>query len=362
MGTSHSTRFTPLDGLRGWAALSVLVTHFTWETFGTLFPELRSYPVAVLCNDTLAVSIFFVLSGYVLTRYRWGRANGLLAGTLAARYLRLALPIAAVTSATLVIVAFGWNANRAAAAVVSREDWLGQFLPFTASPAGAAWFATIGVFTSINRGTYYNPFLWTMIIEFWGSFVILVLSQFRVRAWQPIVLVVLSILLLRFYSIASGMTLGALLALYDVKRPATLRASAFAPLIALGLVLLTGWLKLIDGPQAITMACAVVLVAIAREDNALSRLLDEPLSQWLGYLSFPMYLAQFAILITLTSHLVLMANANGILTVWTALGIALVSIAATLAASYALVPFETATKRLTRLLKSRRVEAAAQLG
>lgn len=352
-------RFTALDGLRGWAALSVLVFHFGWETFGNIFPAARSYPATLLGSDILAISIFFVLSGYVLTRHRWDANVGPLVPTLAARYVRLALPVAAATLLTLGIVILGWDANTEAAPLVE-SPWLGKFLTLTPSLTDAAWFAAIGAFLAKIDGGY-GPFLWTMIFELWGSVAVLVMSQFRVRLWQPLLLVVASVVLLRVYSIASPMFLGALLALIDVKRPSLLRSVVPWPLVVLAALLLAGWIKLIEGPQAITATCAVAIVAVARADNGFSRFLDSPISQWLGYMSFPMYLAQFAILVTLASHLIIVTAATGVLNAWTAAGIAILSVLATVAAAYAFVPVEKVTRRLMRMLKPRRVVAAAQL-
>ncbi len=74
MGDPHThpgaSRIGALDGLRGWAALVVVVFHFTWEMWGVHFPVFRQFP-ASLINGQLAVSIFFTLSGYVLTVRRW---------------------------------------------------------------------------------------------------------------------------------------------------------------------------------------------------------------------------------------------------------------------------------------------------
>src|SRR5262249_9147486 len=66
-------RFAEFDGLRGWAALSVVFFPLTWETFGVRFPIFRTYPVSLLGNGTFAVAIFFAISGFVLTVGRWNR-------------------------------------------------------------------------------------------------------------------------------------------------------------------------------------------------------------------------------------------------------------------------------------------------
>ena len=83
-----------VDGLRGWAAVAVLLCHL----FIQLFPY--SPQVAVLLAQLLpfsgaaAVYVFFVISGFVLSiRYVETKDSDGLARMAASRYLRLALPI-----------------------------------------------------------------------------------------------------------------------------------------------------------------------------------------------------------------------------------------------------------------------------
>jgi peptidoglycan/LPS O-acetylase OafA/YrhL len=64
---SKNIRLKYLDGVRGWAALSVLIFHSSWELFGRVLPRLRTISFPLLNNGPLAVYIFFVLSGFVLS-------------------------------------------------------------------------------------------------------------------------------------------------------------------------------------------------------------------------------------------------------------------------------------------------------
>src|SRR5262249_47363679 len=66
-------RISALDGLRGWAALSVIVYHLTWELFGALYPIYRNPWLSIFGNGAFAVAVFFAISGYVLTIGRWNR-------------------------------------------------------------------------------------------------------------------------------------------------------------------------------------------------------------------------------------------------------------------------------------------------
>jgi len=60
-------RLDYIEGIRGWAALVVLVFHFTRETFGASFPAYHSIWLHFLLDGPLAVYVFFILSGDALS-------------------------------------------------------------------------------------------------------------------------------------------------------------------------------------------------------------------------------------------------------------------------------------------------------
>ena len=101
-----------LDGLRGLAALSVVVHHFfaaflpatLYRHYPALFPEPvpgsleagLSFPLfSVLYSGLLPVDIFFVLSGLVLALPHWSGNRTLLLRRFWTRYIRLNIPVAA---------------------------------------------------------------------------------------------------------------------------------------------------------------------------------------------------------------------------------------------------------------------------
>ncbi|KAK3381837.1 acyltransferase family-domain-containing protein [Podospora didyma] len=195
-----------LDGLRGVAALVVYIFHFNY----LWFPVLRNgygssgkdvlfwqMPVVrVLHSGRSSVTIFFVISGYVLTlktlnsiyRGQGDKVLDSLAGSLFRRPLRLYLPIIAST---------------AIAAVLIRFD--GVFIPNIGGgdipPRGATWQdqlwhwlriteKTISPFRNVSGrqnlwGNDYNGHLWTIPTEFKGSLLVflLLLAFARSRRW-----------------------------------------------------------------------------------------------------------------------------------------------------------------------------------
>jgi peptidoglycan/LPS O-acetylase OafA/YrhL len=98
-----------MDGLRGLGAFAVYINHFMlvfypWyskeeiHSDGMMLyypPEwMRDTPARVLYSGQLWVSIFFILSGFVLPMnfFKTGRQNAIIGGTFR-RYLRLMVPV-----------------------------------------------------------------------------------------------------------------------------------------------------------------------------------------------------------------------------------------------------------------------------
>jgi peptidoglycan/LPS O-acetylase OafA/YrhL len=117
-GTVAVAKNFALEGLRGMASLNVVIGHFLFVFFPYLGNDIRPYPglaakywfeevlrfppFTFFYPADAAVSVFFVLSGYVLTQnfYETGR-NEVLRAAASKRYLRLVLP-------ALVSVIFAW--------------------------------------------------------------------------------------------------------------------------------------------------------------------------------------------------------------------------------------------------------------
>ncbi len=193
-----------LDGLRGIAALIVVVTH-SLSAFqpAVVFGQpagvgswlcLRT-PLALCTNGFGAVAVFFLLSGFVLTKkYFTVRPSlGLFAEDFSKRFLRLylvALP-ASVLAVLLMLAGMYYNQP---AALVSSSQWL-EHLRTT-----GAWQDVMRLLASplASLSGEYIVVGWTLWVELWASYVlfILLLSVFalpqRLRNQVYAVLFVLS--------------------------------------------------------------------------------------------------------------------------------------------------------------------------
>src|SRR5271155_3597568 len=124
-----ATRFRFLDGLRGWAAVVVLLHHVFVDGLpaNALMADRNLWAKVFFLNGTLAVCVFFVISGFSLSIRHLDRGDGrALARVASGRYLRLAVPIFAICAITHVLLLLGLIAPAAL-----RPPPLDAFLTFT---------------------------------------------------------------------------------------------------------------------------------------------------------------------------------------------------------------------------------------
>ncbi len=360
-------RLTALDGLRGWASLSVIFFHLTWETFGARFPVFRSFPFAFLGNGNFAVALFLMVSGYVLTIRGWRSDDK--AGvrrSIVKRYVRLTPPILASVLIFYAAVALGWSSAQVAGQIVQRPDWLQAFGSFHPDVVDALSFGSFGVYFGGGPQSY-GPFLWTMTIELWGSFLVLLLCWFELPArWSylPLALLVTMGIFLTFvpyFPVAACYPAGAMVALavkdgLVASGPPRPLQSTLASLVVVASLLAVAWAETTGISTRYTAILAMAaFVAVLRSGPAL-RLLSAPLSRWLGQVSFPLYLVQISVIVTITSGLIAWADRNGVLDVWEAGAIAVVSIGCCLLAAALFMPVE----RFALWLSARVGEAAVR--
>ena len=196
-----------LEGLRGYAALTVVVLHF----LATYFPAfiwgkpntahnvlelfLFSSPFGILLtvfyNGNLAVFIFFILSGFVLSYkfFKNGDSKAVTEG-IAKRYFRLVIPALAS-----VLIAYFLLRNRlffnGTAALSTGSVWLGKLWAFKPNFGDMI---IDGLFRNMFQNVYkYNLVLWTMMFELYGSMLVYaacsIIGKNRNRHWYYCMLI-----------------------------------------------------------------------------------------------------------------------------------------------------------------------------
>jgi len=167
-------RLTSLDGLRGVAAVIVVCFHFACAFRADIVPGvaakpywLADTPLGLFWNGPFSVSVFFVLSGFVVANAAAKRRSPVYVN-ITLRYFRLAIP-------ALCSVVFAWALLKLfpdAATDVNRIQptiWLEHTYQAGDLPGFLHMIAhgLIGIY--VSAGSKFNNVLWTMLYELRGS-------------------------------------------------------------------------------------------------------------------------------------------------------------------------------------------------
>lgn len=314
-----------LEALRGVAALSVMTWHFLLAFYpGSVEANslLSSTPLFGFVHGTGVISIFFVLSGFVLTRryFETGRSSILIKGALK-RWFRL-LPL------TLLSVMISWTLfhfhlyDYQDAAKSSGSQWLGSFAegmnpPFVPTFGGAL---VQGLFTTYFLGdSWFNPLLWTIHVELFGSYLAFAFAPLAAGLREHKIILALAALITAIMAhfidpFIVPFIPGLLLALYLKDLP-RLRLLPALSLIALGIVFLgfrhsTGFYGFLSflAPYEndtlinyISLAGAILIMTAFLACPELKSALQTAFARWLGEISFPFYLIHVLLLCSVVS-------------------------------------------------------------
>lgn len=181
-------KITYLDGLRGIAAINVMIMHFfivlaPAMIYGSRMPSrlgdieqiFSGTPAGLIGAGNFSVCIFFVLSGYVLTqKYFKTKDKNIIISSALRRYIRLFVPVlAAVTLAYLLAYSGAFNYYLEAVEVSGNNNYA-NYWTFTPDIFEAGKAAAWGSF--FTGDDTYNPVLWTMTTEFYGSMLVFAMA------------------------------------------------------------------------------------------------------------------------------------------------------------------------------------------
>jgi peptidoglycan/LPS O-acetylase OafA/YrhL len=313
-----------LDGLRGWASLVVVINHiYPNFLYGQVrmesITELLSHPAAqiqylkqiataagsaaylLVSDGALAVKVFFVLSGYVLSvGFLRKRDRSLIADQALRRYLRLTIPIAGCAVLAHCLMKFGLMYNRPFGAMIG-SDWIAQFYDFPTSLMRVARFSLLDVYCCHDLHNTYNLALWTMGTELYGSFlvfaVLLIPNRVRLVAY-PVVAIATAWIdpnLLAF-------VFGVAFAEFEPTLPQSIKASAaltMAGAIFVAPLLITKLGRQLASFAEIGVAGAVVV--LVELSPPVQRFMRNPVSRFFGLISFPLYLTHPIVLCSVAS-------------------------------------------------------------
>jgi peptidoglycan/LPS O-acetylase OafA/YrhL len=343
-------RETYLDGLRGWASLFVVLGHLgpVFLLVDRTFP-----PLPFFIDARLAVFVFFALSGYVLSIsfFLTGDRSGVVSLALR-RYLRLTIPIAASILLAVVIDRAGLAQNQPAG-IAAGSPWLSLGFSIPIDLTEAARYALFDVYRfGVRDAMYYNAVLWTMPYELLGSFLIFgcLLVTGTTRATQAIAVTAFCALSWwansYFLAFALGMAVAFLRA---TVLPSSIR---FGAATGLGVVLILAAVRYPVDNLRVLSVFAVLIMASCLLSPAARRFLDLPVSQWLGRISFPLYLTHLFAFYTVGSWLYLWLGDGAKVSPWGAVAVASASLVAALVLARAFYPVERVSVHLGRVFSS----------
>jgi peptidoglycan/LPS O-acetylase OafA/YrhL len=331
-GQQH--KLAHLDGLRGLAAVVVVIHHMACAfapaaVFGSAIAahfaiERTVYqtPLQLLVAGNFAVCIFFALSGYVLSHKFFVKRDWRIARAGAVkRYFRLMPPILASVLLAYAVLKLGLAEHLPASRISGSQIWLAKLWP-GAGLAEAVRQGVYGALTGRADTTLFNNVLWTMKVEFFGSFLVFAfLALFGLMKQRWIMYLALVILLWNTYYLA--FIIGMALCDINVNRP-NWRISWPVLALAMGLGLFLGAAPLINDTPTIysqfyipflpsadmfilphVIGAGLVLLAVVFSARLKQGLGIRPL-RYLGKISFSMYLLHVIIIGTLTSWLLVL--------------------------------------------------------
>lgn len=351
-----------LDGLRGWASLFVVFSHLgpMFLLAGHQFPA-----VPFFWDGQLAVYVFFVLSGYVLSvdHFRHGRRTDALLQAVR-RYPRLTVPILASCTLAVGLQQLGLFHN-VPAGQLAKSPWLESFYRLDMSWLGLLQFAGWDVYARYDGGTTYNAVLWTMPFEMLGSLLIfgLLWVSGPTRGIQASLVAAFIAWSASIGSPLLAFFLGMALAFAAVNAPPNLKGQQFhwfGVTLLLGILAIAMFRAAGGGPVALSMYAMAILASV-QLSPLLQKFLSNSLSRHLGSLSFPLYLTHLLVFCSLSSYLVLAWSAEGQLAISSRISIALVSVGASLLAAICFRPVEGLAIRWSRRI-SRLATAIAATG
>lgn len=305
-----------LEGLRGLAAFVVVLFHF----FSIYFPALvngtpdqvmtksgmeliiSTSPLNIVYNGSFSVYVFFVLSGYVLS-YKFFRTgdNEVITASAFKRYFRLVIPV--VFSVLCMYVIYALNLS-----FVPKHSIVDFSLK------NALYEGLFGAF--FRHNSFYNPVLWTMNYEFIGSFLVfalcLIFGKNKNRIWGYLLFIAI-FWNTQYLAFILGMTLSD----WTSKRD-KLMNGRLIKFILLGIALFIGSYPSTIGilPGSINISStmysfmhfksisamfyhtigAAILVAVMLHSKTLNMIFSSYLFQFLGLISFSMYVIHPAIM------------------------------------------------------------------
>lgn len=327
-----------LEGIRGIAALNVVVCHFVVVYFPQMYYEsyanlggrlslVAKTPLSVLVNGDVAVRYFFILTGFLACRTAKIKAQatryeiGLKA---LSRYTRLFPVVTLATAFTFLTMLLGLQSHLEISEKVINDTFLLNYCNFT--PTLKTLFSNIFWKPYLTGSIYISPF-WTIRYEFLGYIVCLLLCWFVYDSkWRRCIYLIGAVICYTqlgesYLALFMGVFIGdiwyskdeieTILQKYYIS---VIDSSLFSLIITLiGLYLMccpmyfVGIYKALENlfpTTALVRSIGIALVFYALLHNIkLRKFFENSVLKWLGKISFEIYAFHWPIMLTVQAGL-----------------------------------------------------------
>lgn len=195
-----------LDGIRGVAAFIVVIHHFLLAFYPAYYncdenaSHLNGWDIqygrslySVFSNGNFCVCVFFVLSGFVLSRkYFASHAMETLISGAHRRFIRLYIPIAATIIIATLMMKLNLFYNMQVAAISHSNWWFGTFWGF--KEIWDQFYPCILYRTMLNGDSTFDTSMWTISTELYGSLFVFAFLALTHATRNRRTMIVLSIL------------------------------------------------------------------------------------------------------------------------------------------------------------------------
>lgn len=344
--------FAFADGLRGFAALQVVILHYASVYFPVMAREngpartswdkwIADGPQFFILDGGTAVCIFFIISGFVLA-HSFRNSSASIPSLLVRRTVRLGVPVAVGWVFALVLL-LGIGVDHDALVQATGSDFVKRLYTQPLLPLGLLrdlllnsmflGYSPLSLFDGFPEmhvqsiGYALNPPFWTLHVEFWGSLLVIVLTRLERVASNTLGVVFIALAAFAlcgasFYSLfVAGWLLSRLVSSTGLPaRPTTPLVLPGLALMALGIIVTSARpVQVVEalrqGVEHFSVGGAVNTAAFQSCVGSLAiftgvllfptarRLLTRTPSLLLGRLSFGMYLFHFPVLFTVSTGL-----------------------------------------------------------
>lgn len=319
VGDKSMTKIGFIEAVRGLAALSVVLCHMLYGYYeGIYFGKgideypyvlkiFSATPLIFIVDGAFAVNIFFVLSGFALSySFFLSREINSVRSSAFRRYFRLTIPISISVFLGYLLKVSGLLFNGPLSSLV-QSKWMANSFNFKASLIMAINEAFFDALFAFDVHHTYNPILWTMTTELYGSFFVYsILSIVGLHARRYVAYFAVGIILLRIGNYAMVEFLNGIaicdLYLYMAKTRPTWSVPSVLSVAVLLIACFIGGQRVVvvqDLPM-LYMIASSMLVLIVTFSALFRKAMDIPILQFLGKISFSLYLTHFLIIYSFT--------------------------------------------------------------